>query len=113
MKTLLAKFYKALAFRVAWALVATASVANAHDLPAHFQLAPTDWGMIQQDCFGFRNGDFAIDAVVCSEDSLDQFAVARPDIGNPPAPLGPFSVNPEEWHELFGPNLYDGVDCAY
>ena len=111
MKNLLAKFYKSLAFRVALALIATASVANAHDLPQHFPLAPTDWGMIQQDCIGYQYPDqIAIDIDACPNQQLVEFSIAQPDEGHPPAPQ--LTCEQVTSHGLIGPALYDGVDCA-
>lgn len=147
MKTLLAKFYKSLACRVAWALLATTSVANAHDLPLHFPFPPTDWGMVQQDCMGFHENQdkFVVDLAACSNEKATEFSVAQPDIGNPPEPqdvreqdvrdqvvreqvvreqdvrdqdVREQVVRDQEArdrvasHELIGPSLYDGADCA-
>lgn len=111
MKNLLAKFYKVLACRVALAVVATASVAHAHDLPQHFPLAPTDWGMIQQDCIGHQSsGAAAINMQAESSLQVAQMIIAEPDVGNPPEPT--IAVAPTVAYDLIGPALYDGVDCA-
>lgn len=134
MKNLLAKFFQSLACRIVLATVATATVANAHDLPVHFPLAPTDWGMIQQDCFGHQR--LGIDVGPSSIAPSSDYFVAQPDAGNPPAPDAPVkgdladyiiaqpdggsapapsalvSGDREASHELVGPTAYDGVDCA-
>ncbi len=111
MKTLLAKFYKSLACRVALALVATASVARAHDLPQHFPLAPTDWGMVQQDCMGYQcSGKLEVDVITGSYEPVAEIAIAQPDVGNPPEPH--VASHQFAAQELIGPALYDGVDCA-
>ena len=109
MKTLLAKFFKSLACRVAIALVTTATVAKAHDLPQHFPLAPTDWGMIQQDCMGHRD---AHEYLGGSFSAIADLPVTRPDAGSPPQPMprGELSIASTA---LVGPELYDGVDCAH
>lgn len=116
MKNLLAKFYKSLACRVALALVATGTFANAHDLPQHFPLAPTDWGMIQQDCMGLQNpGSLAINVAVGPSNPMAEIIVSQPDVGNPPVPTvnyGRADYNQLASDELIGPALYDGVDCA-
>ncbi len=111
MKTLLAKFYKSLACRVALAIIATATVTKAHDLPQHFPLAPTDWGMIQQDCMGYQSsGKTAMDEKAVSSRQLVEIDIAQPDLGNPP---GPHAISTNfAGDELIGPALYDGVDCA-
>ena len=109
MKTLLAKFFKSLACRVAIALVATATVAKAHDLPQHFPLAPTDWGMIQQDCMGHGDSRDFIGAS-SPAGSIIELSVAMPDAGSPPRPEPRYAD--EAATALIGPQLYDGVDCA-
>ena len=109
MKNLLAKFYKSLACRVALAFVATATAAKAHDLPQHFPLAPTDWGMIQQDCLGYQNsGYMPADLYTKKSQSSAEITFAQPDFGNPPEP----QVNRLASNDLIGPELYDGVDCS-
>ena len=114
MKTHLARFYNSLACRVAWAIVATATVANAHDLPQHFQHAPTDWGMLQQDCLGHHDRDqFTIDSVAFSKTQLVEIAVALPDAGNPPEPQVMSCSDRDPSADHCGPALYDGVDCAH
>ena len=113
MKNLLAKFYKSLTCRVAWALITTATAANAHDLPQHFPHAPTDWGMLQQDCLGYYDrAQPTFRSDVLSKEQLVEFAVAQPDAGNPPEPLAMISSDRDGSAERFGPALFDGVDCA-
>lgn len=120
MKNLLAKFYKSLACRVALAIVATATVAKAHDLPQHFPLAPTDWGMIQQDCLGLQDTGYQSagyqSAVSAAPDSLNanlptvEISFSQPDLGNPPEPVAKAAQIAAQ--SLIGPELYDGIDCA-
>jgi len=111
MKNLLAKFYKSLACRVVLAIFATATVAHAHDHPRHFPLAPTDWGMIQQDCIGYHSSSkVSMDLEADPNRQLAEITVAQPDVGNPPEPL--VTCDQLASHELIGPALYDGVDCA-
>ena len=113
MKNLLAKFYKSLTSRVAWALITTATAANAHDLPQHFPHAPTDWGMLQQDCLGYYDrAQPTFYSDVFSKEQLVEFAVAQPDAGNPPEPLAMISSDRDGSAERIGPALFDGVDCA-
>ncbi|MDX1925234.1 MAG: hypothetical protein SFV81_01875 [Pirellulaceae bacterium] len=120
MKTLLTKFYKSLACRVALAIVATATVAKAHDLPQHFPLAPTDWGMIQQDCLGLQNSGYqhtgdrsaisaALDFLTANQPTVE-ITFAQPDLGNPPEPIA--KADQLDAQALIGPELYDGIDCA-
>lgn len=118
MKTRLAKFYRSLACRVALAMVATASAAKAHDLPHHFPLAPTDWGMIQQDCMGHREAQqYSLPSTQSNLSQGIELAVTPPDAGSPPIPPQYFA----DQHfadqaiastELVGSGLYDRVDCA-
>jgi hypothetical protein len=108
MKNLLAKFYKSLACRVALAIVATTSVAKPHDFPQHFPLAPTDWGMIQQDCLGYQNTGYTANDLPLATNQELEIAVAIPDSGNPPEPI----VTQLAVDSLIGPELYDGVDCS-
>ncbi len=113
MKNLLAKFYKSLTCRVAWALITTATAANAHDLPQHFPHAPTDWGMLQQDCLGYYDrAQPTFHSDVFSKEQLVEFAVTQPDAGNPPEPLAMISSDRDGSAERIGPALFDGVDCA-
>ena len=113
MKNLLAKFYKSLICRVAWALITTATAANAHDLPQHFPHAPTDWGMIQQDCLGYYDrAQPTVHSDVFSKEQLVEIAVVQPDAGNPPEPLAMISSDRDGSAERIGPALFDGVDCA-
>ena len=113
MKNLLAKFYKSLICRVAWALITTATAANAHDLPQHFPHAPTDWGMIQQDCLGYYDrAQPTVHSDVFSKEQLVEIAVVQPDAGNPPEPLAMLSSDRDGSAERIGPALFDGVDCA-
>ena len=113
MKNLLAKFYKSLICRVAWALITTATAANAHDLPQHFPHAPTDWGMIQQDCLGYYDrAQPTVHSDVFSKEQLVEIAVVQPDAGNPPEPLAMLSNDRDGSAERIGPALFDGVDCA-
>ncbi len=113
MKNHLAKFFRSLACRVAIALVTTASFANAHDLPQHFPLAPTDWGMIQQDCMGHRDSsEYSIPNGDSLASSLATLPVAQPDAGSPPTPT-PRGEPSIASTALIGPELYDGVDCAH
>ncbi len=112
MKNHLAKFFRSLACRIAIALVTTASVANAHDLPQHFPLAPTDWGMIQQDCMGHRDSTEYWVPSGSLASSLATLPVAQPDAGSPPEPT-PRKEPSIASTALIGPELYDGVDCAH
>ncbi len=50
MKTLLAKFFSMHGLPRRTGMHCDWLRAIAHDLPQHFPAAPTDWGMIQQDC---------------------------------------------------------------
>ncbi len=115
MKTRLAKFYRSLACRVALATIATASVAKAHDLPHHFPLAPTDWGMIQQDCMGHHDAQsLSLPSSNSTQARVIELTLAAPDQGSPPAPTPRNSTQHSHVasQSLVGSDLYDGVDCA-
>ncbi len=122
MKTLLAKFFQCMASRVALACIATGSVAIAHDVPQHFPAAPTDWGMIQQDCLGLHSDPVYAIPSASSELAASQnyLIVVSPDEGEAPAPIVAYDVPSSEVvandtlasDSLIGPQLYDGVDCA-
>ena len=113
MKTRLAKFYRSLACRVALAIVATASVAKAHDLPYHFPLAPTDWGMIQQDCMGHSEAQqYSLPSSNSIQPQWLELAVTLPDAGSPPIPTQHVSNISIASGALVSSDLYDGVDCA-
>jgi hypothetical protein len=112
MKTLLDQFFRSLTCKLMWAMVATAAAANAHDLPSDCPLAHHDWGILEQDCMGFRSSNFAIvdSAPLNPAATLREIIALAPDVGEPPAPIRTPSRSVAS--HISDKTIYDGVDCS-